>query len=438
MAPNKADKIKALFKLVQKRHKHAPPVPKRSVLEHLMYAAVLEDATLEAADAAFAVLEHHYIDWNEIRVSTAQELADTLPMLPNPLGAGDRIKKTLQAVFETYYMFDLEDLCKKTIAQASDYLRSIAACSRFMADYTILFGLGGHVIPMDETTMRIFRLLGLAQVTKDGTREEVPGIERSIAKNLGATQSMLLHLFALGFHDGHRADAETDFSELRELLEGIDPAAAKRECTPPVLLQPPRVVRPMIERPAPPLRELKPQIFEDDPDTEGVDEHTEPDAEVDFTEAPTISGTSGFDTAPFEDDKDRPARPVGSVKLSKAKTVSKPVKDSGKKLEKQMKSGEPTESVHAVPAASGKKTSGKPDGKASSEPDPSGKKEPEKKAAGLKSTGKPGSVKQSPASTAKAASPSAPKPTGKPPHPHPVAGPSSKPKSKPTQKKKPK
>ncbi len=69
MAPNKADKIKALFKLVQKRHKHAPPVPKRSVLEHLMYAAVLEDATLEAADAAFAVLEHHYIDWNEIRVS---------------------------------------------------------------------------------------------------------------------------------------------------------------------------------------------------------------------------------------------------------------------------------------------------------------------------------------------------------------------------------
>ncbi len=285
MSLNKSDKIKALFKLVQKRHKYVPPVQQQDVLEHLIYAAVLENATYEAADAAYAVLEHHYIDWNEIRVSTAQELADTLPMLPDPPSVGERIKRTLQAVFETYYMYDLEELRKKTISQASDVLRAIPACSRFMVDYTVQVGLGGHVIPLDEAAMRAFRLLGLTQVSKDRTREEVSGIERAVAKNQGVLFASLLHLFATPYYRTGEVDA------LRTLLKGIDVAVLKRDTTAPALQ--PRKVEPVRTFDKPP----GPGLFAHSYDDEHGDDVVEEGAEVDFTEPKSFDAAYDGDVA---------------------------------------------------------------------------------------------------------------------------------------------
>jgi hypothetical protein len=87
-ATNRTDKVKLLVKTLQKRYKHIPKPAERKLLECLMFAACLENAAFEAAESAYSVLEHHYIDWNELRVSTPQEIADTLPMLPQPLEAG--------------------------------------------------------------------------------------------------------------------------------------------------------------------------------------------------------------------------------------------------------------------------------------------------------------------------------------------------------------
>lgn len=228
----RTEKIKALFKALQKRIKHVVRPVERTVLQHLIYAACLENATYEAADSALAVLEHHYIDWNEIRVSTASELADTFPQLPDPLAAGERIRKTLQAVFETTYLFDLEELKKKNISQAMEYINSIPACTRFMTDYTNQVALGGHVIPLDEYSFRVFRLLGISQLNKDKIAEEIPALERNIPKNQGILFATLLHQFS----SEYCTDPEN--KDLRSFLKSIDPDSVKRTCEPPEFAKP--------------------------------------------------------------------------------------------------------------------------------------------------------------------------------------------------------
>ena len=75
-----------------------------------MYAALLENSTFDKADTAYTVLENYYIDWNEIRVCSLRELADTLTDLPHPEAAADRVRKALQGIFEKTYMFELEEL----------------------------------------------------------------------------------------------------------------------------------------------------------------------------------------------------------------------------------------------------------------------------------------------------------------------------------------
>ena len=62
----------------------------RSVLEELIYAACREGATHADADRAYATLRKSFIDWNEVRVSTVQEVADALRPLPQP---GTRAKR---------------------------------------------------------------------------------------------------------------------------------------------------------------------------------------------------------------------------------------------------------------------------------------------------------------------------------------------------------
>ena len=272
-ATNRTDKVKLLVKTLHKRYKHLPKPAERNLLECLMFAACLENATFDAAESAYSVLEHHYIDWNELRVSTPQEIADTLPMLPKPLTAGEHIKKTLQWVFETTYMFDLEEYRKKTIGQTVEYLDAVPSCTSFMTNYLVQIGLGGHQIPVDEASLRILRRLDLTKINNG--REEVPGLERLVTKNKGVEFATMMHLFGMEFFD------RQDDAELLALLKAIDKNAAGRSWQEPegVLKKPD--VKPIPAKVIPPPRSggFKPEIDLDDeaesvttiPQEEGVE-----------------------------------------------------------------------------------------------------------------------------------------------------------------------
>ena len=232
-APTKNQKIEALVKLAQKRCRGAglPKPPQRSVFETLMYAALLENTTFDKADMAFTVLENYYIDWNEIRVCSVRELADTLMDLPQPEAAADRIRRSLQGIFEKMYTFDLEEMRKKgkPLADHIKTLESMSAGTPFMINYVAQIALDGHLFPFDEASLRIMRRLGLSQVSSDGTQEVCIGLDRVILKKAALTFTAQLHHFAAGFYD------VPDSPELLSLLSAIDPAAVERSWVQPVM-----------------------------------------------------------------------------------------------------------------------------------------------------------------------------------------------------------
>ena len=236
-APTKNQKIEALVKLVQKRCRGAglPKPQQRSVFETLMYAALLENATFDKADLAFTVLENYYIDWNEIRVCSIRELADTLMDLPHPEAAAGRVRKALQGIFEKMYTFDLEELRKKgkPLADHIKMLESMSAGTPFMIQYTAQVALDGHLIPLDEASLRVMRRLGLSQLSSDGTQEICIGLDRVILKKVGITFAGQLHHFAAGFYD------VPDSPELLSLLSAIDKGAVDRSWSAPVILKAP-------------------------------------------------------------------------------------------------------------------------------------------------------------------------------------------------------
>ena len=218
MAPSsRGSQFAKIHKVLKKQSYEAvSPDPERPLLEHLLFAACLENAHYDAAEQAFAALAHNFFDWNEIRVSTIRELGEVMPGLPDPAAAANRVKRILHSIFESTYSFDLEDLRKQNLGPASERLRELDGSTGFTVAYVVQSALGGHAIPIDAGALQVFQILNL--ITDENiAAAEVPGLERAIAKSKGLEFGSLLHQLSADLIANPYSPA------VREILLQMDP-----------------------------------------------------------------------------------------------------------------------------------------------------------------------------------------------------------------------
>lgn len=220
-SPSRSAQFGKLHKLLKKFYSPVSPNLERPVLEQLLYAGCLENAPYEKADEAYAALVHTFFDWNEIRVTTVKELADVMAVLPDPAAAAQRVKRSLQSVFEASYSFDLEELRKKNLGAAVERLEKIAGASRFTVGYVIQTALGGHAIPLDAGALGALQVLGYV-TDKEVQEGAVSGLERAIPKNKGLEFGSLLHRLSADFV------ANPYSTTLHKTLVQIEPSAQER------------------------------------------------------------------------------------------------------------------------------------------------------------------------------------------------------------------
>jgi hypothetical protein len=220
-APNRASLLAKVHKVLRKHYKPAAPTSERSVLEHLLYACCLENAKPEDANEAYARIQQSFFDWNEVRVTTIAELADHLTNLPDPQAAASYLKKSLQAVFEAHFAFDLEFLRKQNLGKSEKDLERYTSQNPFLISYVVQNALGGHSIPCSRGALE--GMISVGVITESEAADgRIPGAERAIPKNKGAEFSSLLH--QLG------ADIATapSSNRVKQILLEIDPQAKDR------------------------------------------------------------------------------------------------------------------------------------------------------------------------------------------------------------------
>lgn len=199
-AKNRADLIAKLHKFVKKEFQVIAAPSNRSVLDHLVYGCCLENSTHEAADEAFAKLQENFFDWNEVRVTTVEELAETAKSVAHPLETALSLKKTLHGVFEHYYQFDLDFLRKENLSKAVQTFEKFRGVSPFVVSHVAQNGLGGHSIPLDRAMLELFYVLGI--ISESEMRQgRVPGLERTIPKAKGIEFFNLVHQLAVAFEN---------------------------------------------------------------------------------------------------------------------------------------------------------------------------------------------------------------------------------------------
>ena len=189
-------------KLIGKLHaalkKHYTPVDagSRSLLDHILYASLLQDATYEMADEGIAKCEQDFYDWNEVRVTTVTELSQVFSHLPDPVKAATRLKGNLLEIFEEFFTFDIDHLKKDNLGKAVAKFEKMSQMTPFVLSYAVQQGLGGHSIPIDYAALVVMLSTGIVDQS-EAAEGRVPGLERAIPKNQGIEFGSILHQCAV-------------------------------------------------------------------------------------------------------------------------------------------------------------------------------------------------------------------------------------------------
>jgi endonuclease III len=220
-ASNRSALINKTYKVLKNYYAPVTPPADRSVLDHLLYACCLQNASPEAADEAFAKLQQAFFDWNEVRVTTVIELAETMSALPDAAEAATRLKRSLQHIFETHYSYDIEELKKQNLGKAAKELESIRGTTPFTVAYVTQHGLGGHSIPVASGVVQSLKVIGIISEA-EAKKKRVPGLERAIPKTKGIEFASLLHQLGAEFYVSRNS------SKIRSIILAFNPEAKER------------------------------------------------------------------------------------------------------------------------------------------------------------------------------------------------------------------
>ena len=195
---NRTAQLNKAHKVLKKHFKPVSPNPDRPVLEQLLFACCLENGAYEPAEEVFARLGETFFDWNEVRVSSVQEVADALDDLPDAGVKGQRVVSFLQEVFEERYSFDLNDIAKKDGLKRAT--KQLARYKGGVTDFSVAWmaqrAFGGHAIPLDAPTLRVLYRLGVIDEEQPDDLEAIRGsVEHFIpkAKGIEFTETLIQH-----------------------------------------------------------------------------------------------------------------------------------------------------------------------------------------------------------------------------------------------------
>jgi len=233
-AADRQQACKKLTRVLKKRYQVSLPKEK-PVLETLLFAICLEDATVPQAEESFRRLNEDFFDLNEVRVSSISELAIVFRGSTEPEKRALQVRNVLHDIFEKNFSFDFEGLKKKTADLALKQLKRIRNLSSFVRSYVLQYSLDSHVIPIDESMKNAAIWFGFANL--ESTAEDVadflkPALRKSDAKlfclllNSLATDQKLQFCFSEKIIK--KAKFDFDLFKLTERLEDAIKESKKR------------------------------------------------------------------------------------------------------------------------------------------------------------------------------------------------------------------
>ena len=181
------------------------PMADLSPIEQLVYAQIAAETTPAQAAKAFRQLLREMIDLNEVRVSTAREIANVIESgVPNALACGRHIRQSLNAVFERENRVSLDRLRDCGRREARQYLDALPGTTPYVAASVMLWSIGGHAIPVGQ---RLLNALCEQNLVDPGA--DISVVQGFLERNIAAADAKHFTLATEALIQGQKGSAKT-------------------------------------------------------------------------------------------------------------------------------------------------------------------------------------------------------------------------------------
>jgi endonuclease III len=187
-------KVQALYRSWSQKYSKVQPANYDEVVDSIIYAILSAELSEKAADAAMTRFAHHFVDWNDLRVSRVEEIVEALGKeTPAIKEIALTLIKVLRTIFDEYHKINLEALKKIGKRPARQALEKIEGLNRFAVDYCMLVSLRGHAIPLTHRMLEYLRNREL--VDPDADEHQIAGFltKQIPAKNGYGFYALLRH-----------------------------------------------------------------------------------------------------------------------------------------------------------------------------------------------------------------------------------------------------
>jgi endonuclease III len=175
-------KVQKLYRSLKRKYPGVQKAIYDEPVDALVYAIISAELSEAAAQSAIKRLADYFVDWNDLRISRVEEIAEAIgPEASAARDIASALTTALRAVFSKYNMVSLKALYKMSKRPAKGVLEKIDGTNRFVVDYCMLTSLHGHAIPL---TKKMIEYLRSNELVHEGADERE--IEGFLARQISA------------------------------------------------------------------------------------------------------------------------------------------------------------------------------------------------------------------------------------------------------------
>jgi endonuclease III len=149
-AAKHADRFRSLARSLLRGETPSVPEPQEP-LPTLVRAAMSFDVSDAKADEAMRLINHEFVDLNELRVATQLEIQELLGQrYPRIEDRVEMITQSLNAIFMSESKLSLDRLRTIPKREARQFLKELPGIHPFVEAYVMLFAFDSPAFPMDD------------------------------------------------------------------------------------------------------------------------------------------------------------------------------------------------------------------------------------------------------------------------------------------------
>ncbi len=203
MASKKAKTSQILDTLAKKYGKEPARNPGKDPMDHLVYGVLAGDGAMQKSRKAYAAVDEAFVDRNEMRVATREEIAEHLDELGNEETAKERadlLIRTLQGLFDAHDKVDvtLKEETEEDVMERDGLVRtlgSVNGLSLGLVAAVVARALPDTKVRLNTGMARVAQRVGLIPATGGESKKAA-----ALAKDLKSEDQRVLAHYLLTEH----------------------------------------------------------------------------------------------------------------------------------------------------------------------------------------------------------------------------------------------